>query len=162
MAYDDVQILDVACPAGALDIANRCGATPPCTIELGTLGRRAARSSAGVALGAGRGLEAVTGRLDTLVVVGGTGSERAAPDGRLVAQVRRLAARSRRIASVRTGADVLAAAGLLDDRRVTTHWGYGERLATPPWPWTSAPSTSGTATSAPPPASPARSTSPCR
>ncbi|MFD7660429.1 GlxA family transcriptional regulator [Actinosynnema sp. NPDC059797] len=129
VAYDDAQILDIACPAGALDIANRYGATPPYAVELGTLGRRAARSSAGIALGAGRGLESVTGRLDTLVVVGGVGSERAAADERLVAQVRRLAARSRRVVSVCTGTDVLAAAGLLDDRRVTTHWGYGERLA---------------------------------
>lgn len=129
VAYDDAQILDIACPAGALDIANRYGATPPYAVELGTLGRRAARSSAGIALGAGRGLESVTGRLDTLVVVGGVGSERAAADERLVAQVRRLAARSRRVVSVCTGTDVLAAAGLLDDRWVTTHWGYGERLA---------------------------------
>lgn len=129
VAYDDAQILDIACPAGALDIANRCGAAPPYEVELGTLGRRAARSSVGITLGAGRGLEAVTGRLDTLVVVGGVGSERAATDERLVAQVRRLAARSRRVASVCTGTDVLAAAGLLDDRRVTTHWGYGDRLA---------------------------------
>ncbi|MBB5953751.1 transcriptional regulator GlxA family with amidase domain [Saccharothrix tamanrassetensis] len=129
VAYDDAQILDIACPSGALDIANRYGATPPYTIELGTLGRRAARSSAGIALGAGRGLEEVTGRLDTVIVVGGVGYEKAAADARLLAQVRRLAERSRRIASVCTGTYVLAAAGLLDDRRVTTHWGYGEQLA---------------------------------
>ncbi|MFI2215021.1 GlxA family transcriptional regulator [Streptomyces sp. NPDC020141] len=129
VAYDDAQILDIACPAGALDIANRYGATPPYTIELGTLGRRAARSSAGIMIGAGQGLETVTGRLDTLLVVGGAGYAEAAADGRLVAQVRRLAGLSRRVASVCTGTYVLAAAGLLDHRRVTTHWGYGEQLA---------------------------------
>lgn len=129
VAYDDAQILDIASPSGALDIANRYGATPPYAVELGTLGRRATRSSAGIVLAAGRGLEAVTGRLDTLIVVGGAGYAEAAADERLLAQVRRLAERSRRIASVCTGTYVLAAAGLLDHRRVTTHWGYGEQLA---------------------------------
>ncbi|ARX84195.1 GlxA family transcriptional regulator [Streptomyces alboflavus] len=129
VAYDNVQILDIACPSGALDIANRFGARPPYRIDLGTVGRRPARSSAGIALAAGQQLEAVTGELDTLMVVGGAGYEEAAADPRLVAQVHRLAERSRRVASVCTGAYVLAAAGLLDHRRATTHWGYGERLA---------------------------------
>lgn len=129
VAYDDAQILDIACPSGALDIANRYGAKPPYSIELGTLGRRAARSSAGIPVGAGQRLEAVTGRLDTLIVVGGIGCVTAAADERLLGHVRRLAGYSRRVASVCTGAHVLAAAGLLDHRRVTTHWGWGERLA---------------------------------
>ncbi|MDQ0718665.1 transcriptional regulator GlxA family with amidase domain [Streptomyces luteogriseus] len=129
VAYDDVQILDIACPSGALDIANRYGAQPPYSIDLGTLGRRAARSSAGLAVRAGQGLETVAGRLDTLIVVGGIGCEEAAADERLLGQVRRLAGLSRRVASVCTGAYVLAAAGLLDHRRVTTHWGWGDRLA---------------------------------
>ncbi|MEU9917636.1 DJ-1/PfpI family protein [Streptomyces sp. NPDC051001] len=129
VAYHDAQILDIACPAGALDIANRCGAQPPYAIELGTLGRRAARSSAGILLAAGQSLEAVVGRLDTLMVVGGIGCEDAAADERLLGQVRRLAAHSRRVASVCTGAYLLAAAGLLDHRRVTTHWGWADRLA---------------------------------
>ncbi|MEO3973940.1 DJ-1/PfpI family protein [Streptomyces sp. CAU 1734] len=126
VAYDGAQIIDIACPSGALDCANRFGATPPYTIELATLGGRDAVTSAGIPLGAGRELESVTGRLDTLMVVGGMGCLRAAEDPRLLAQVRRLAAASRRIASVCTGAYVLAAAGLLDNRRVTTHWGYGD------------------------------------
>ncbi|WP_430542789.1 GlxA family transcriptional regulator [Streptomyces iconiensis] len=129
VAYDGAQILDIACPSGALDIANRYGAEPAYSIELGTLGRRAARSSAGIPVGAGQGLETVAGQLDTLFVVGGIGCEDAASDERLLGQVRRLAGLSRRVASVCTGAYVLAAAGLLDHRRATTHWGWGERLA---------------------------------
>ncbi|MDG9703866.1 DJ-1/PfpI family protein [Streptomyces sp. DH37] len=129
VAYENAQILDVACPSGALDIANRYGAAPPYTIELSTLDGRTAGTSAGIGLGPGRRLAAVTGRLDTLVIVGGLGAETAAQDRRLLAQVRRLAERSRRVASVCTGAYVLAAAGLLDHRRVTTHWGHGNRLA---------------------------------
>ncbi|MER5717853.1 DJ-1/PfpI family protein [Streptomyces sp. NPDC002132] len=129
VAYDGAQILDIACPSGALDIANRYGAEPPYSIVLGTLGRRVARSSAGILMGAEQGLETVAGQLDTLLVVGGIGCEDAASDEPLLGQVRRLAGLSRRVASVCTGAYVLAAAGLLDHRRVTTHWGWGERLA---------------------------------
>ncbi len=88
-----------------------------------------ARSSAGIVLAGARRLAAITGPLDTLLVVGGAGTRAAVLDEPLLAQVRRLAGRSRRIASVCTGTFVLAAAGLLDGRRVTTHWGYGELLA---------------------------------
>ncbi|WP_030569551.1 GlxA family transcriptional regulator [Streptomyces aureocirculatus] len=129
VAYDNAQILDIACPSGALDIANRYGANPPYRIELATVAHRPARTSAGITLAAGHRLETVRGPLDTLLVAGGTGYEEAAADPRLVTQVRRLADHSRRVASVCTGAYVLAAAGLLDHRRATTHWGYGDRLA---------------------------------
>lgn len=71
----------------------------------------------------------VKGRLDTLLVPGGFGSAEAERNTRLLACVRRLAARSRRVAGVCTGAFVLGAAGLLDGRRATTHWAFCERLA---------------------------------
>ncbi|MFF1614837.1 GlxA family transcriptional regulator [Amycolatopsis sp. NPDC058278] len=128
-AYDQVQILDVACPSGALELANSHGAAPPYRVELATVSGQGARSSAGIVLAGARRLAAITGPLDTLMVVGGAGTRAAVLDEPLLAQIRRLAGRSRRIASVCTGTFVLAAAGLLDGRRVTTHWGYGELLA---------------------------------
>jgi transcriptional regulator GlxA family with amidase domain len=129
VAYHDAQILDVACPSGTLDIANRYGAAPRYAIELATLDGRGVRSSAGIGLAGARRLGGITGAVDTLLVVGGIGYDGAAVEPRLLAQVRRLAERSRRVASVCTGTYVLAAAGLLDHRRVTTHWRYADDLA---------------------------------
>lgn len=66
---------------------------------------------------------------DTLVVVGGRGVDRACQDRDLVAWVAAAAAGARRVASVCSGVFLLAAAGLADGRRVTTHWARGEQLA---------------------------------
>jgi len=67
--------------------------------------------------------------LDTLVVVGGAEAEQASMDPSLVECVRSMAPRARRVASICTGAFILAAAGLLHQRRVTTHWNYSGALA---------------------------------
>ncbi|BCQ63608.1 hypothetical protein PBOI14_53580 [Pseudomonas sp. Boi14] len=66
---------------------------------------------------------------DTLIVAGGWGVYEAARDPELVAWVAARAAASRRVASVCTGAFLLAASGWLDGRRVVTHWTRCEQLA---------------------------------
>jgi transcriptional regulator GlxA family with amidase domain len=65
----------------------------------------------------------------TLIAVGGHGSDAAMQDIRLLDWLRALAPLVERVASVCTGAFLLAAAGLLDGRRVATHWDYCHRLA---------------------------------
>jgi transcriptional regulator GlxA family with amidase domain len=87
------------------------------------------RTTRGPGIVAHRALPSVRGPIDTLLVVGGDGAFAAAKDPQLVQAVRRLARRSRRVASVCTGSFVLAAAGLLDGKRATTHWSACEYLA---------------------------------
>jgi transcriptional regulator GlxA family with amidase domain len=130
VGYPGAELLDIACPADALDAATRWGAAPGYQVELVSLGGRPIRCLSGLTLAAHARLEQVGGELDTLIVSGGDGHEAAAEDPHLVEQVRRLAGLSRRVASVCTGSTVLAAAGLLDGRRATTHWAYAAQLAT--------------------------------
>ncbi len=65
-------------------------------------------------------------KLDTLIVTGLLHPAPSSPG--LIRQVRRAAQSTRRIASVCTGAFILGEAGLLDGRRVTTHWIHARKL----------------------------------
>ncbi|HEY2902272.1 MAG TPA: DJ-1/PfpI family protein, partial [Polyangia bacterium] len=69
------------------------------------------------------------GPVDTLLVIGGLGVRPLLSNRRLLSWLRRMAPRVRRLGSVCTGAFLLAQAGLLDGRRVTTHWGSAQQLA---------------------------------
>jgi transcriptional regulator GlxA family with amidase domain len=69
------------------------------------------------------------GPIDTLVVAGGVGVSEAEKDVELIRWIRSAARRSRRVASVCTGAFLLARAGLLEGRTVTTHWSGTAALA---------------------------------
>ena len=68
-------------------------------------------------------------RHHTLVVSGGEGAREAVGDEALLDWIARASRRARRTVSVCTGAYLLAAAGLLDDRNATTHWAFCDDLA---------------------------------
>jgi len=128
VGFPDVQSLDITGPLEVFSLANRLGADPPYTTEL--VGRvDVLRTSSGLRLGVDRLLADVRGPIDTLVVPGGVGTPGALADEELVRWVATTAERARRVASVCSGAFLLAEAGLLDGRSATTHWSVGDLLA---------------------------------
>ena len=86
------------------------------------------RSPAGLTILAQRTFREVDYEIDTLLVAGGMEVWSAADQPELLAWVRERSRRARRYGSVCTGAFVLAQAGLLDARRVTTHWYFCQQL----------------------------------
>jgi transcriptional regulator GlxA family with amidase domain len=66
---------------------------------------------------------------DTFIIAGGAGVHAVEADADAVAQVRQCADHAPRVASVCSGAFLLAATGMLAGRRVTTHWERCEQLA---------------------------------
>ncbi|CAM3925303.1 GlxA family transcriptional regulator [Bordetella muralis] len=132
LAFPDVQLLDVSGPLQVFASANELlaarGLARPYAPRVVSADPGLVTSSSGLAL-LSHSLRTVKGPIDTLVVPGGRGVHAASADARLTNWIRRQVGRSRRIASVCSGAFLLAEAGLLDGRRVATHWSRCEELA---------------------------------
>jgi transcriptional regulator GlxA family with amidase domain len=69
-------------------------------------------------------------QVDTVIIVGGRGAKIASQNTRLLASINELTSRSKRVASICSGAFVLAACGLLKNRHAVTHWESCDELAT--------------------------------
>ena len=129
-ALPGVQLLDVC---GPLDVFAEANAQVAAEVyQLRIIASRAGpiRSSSGARLLP----DFIVGdrmpeKLDTLLVAGCPNASEATPDARVLDWLRKAVPTVRRYGSVCSGAFFLAAAGLLEGRRVTTHWAVAERLA---------------------------------
>ena len=123
--YKDFQLLDASGPITAFEIAAR---VKPDAYRLALLSIEGGlvESSSGAAMSS----LPVSGAtpLDTLIISGGNGSRDVMRCPETIAFLRACAADVRRMCSVCSGAFPLAAAGLLDGKRVTTHWRRAEQL----------------------------------
>jgi transcriptional regulator GlxA family with amidase domain len=123
LALDTAVSLDLAIPAQVFGYADEA----PYRVTLCAARPGTVRVSGGYEVVARAGLGAVA-RADTVVVPGFNPPARMLPEPVLDA-LRRAGDRGTRVVSICTGAFALAAAGLLDGRRATTHWRYADQLA---------------------------------
>ena len=131
VAFPGVQSLDVVGPfevfSGAARAAELLARPGRYRVSLAAVDGTLVRAESGLELSTGA-LPDPRQRIDTLVVPGGDGAQVARQDHRLIGWIADVAPRCRRVATVCSGAFLAAEAGLLDGRRVTTHWARAEQL----------------------------------
>jgi transcriptional regulator GlxA family with amidase domain len=132
IAFPGLQPLDAVGPvevfAGATRAAAALGQPGGYEVTVASLDGAPVRTESGLGLCTSP-LPAAGERIDTLVLPGGDGVEAARRDASLLGWIAEAAPGCRRVVTVCSGTFLAAAAGLLDGRRVTTHWARASRLA---------------------------------
>jgi transcriptional regulator GlxA family with amidase domain len=130
LIYPGVQPLDVVGPAEVFSAADAIAGGGAYEVEVvAKTSEPVVVRSSGFGIAPKLTLSACRGPIDTLIVAGGHGVRQAVGDEVLVRWVRSAARRSRRVTSVCSGTFLLARAGLLEGRTVTTHWASCDLLA---------------------------------
>ncbi|MFK0118106.1 GlxA family transcriptional regulator [Streptomyces sp. NPDC090994] len=136
VVFEGVDLLDVTGPPEVFSLVPReAGDSAGYRVVLAAAAMAPVTTAAGVRVLPDATFEEVAAeRIDTLLVPGAVDADRAhgvraLTDPEVVGWVRKLADGTRRVASVCVGAHVLAAAGLLDGKRATTHWSTARQLA---------------------------------
>jgi transcriptional regulator GlxA family with amidase domain len=125
LVFPEFNILDLSGPLAVFDVPRRTRRPVPYALKVLSERGGPVTSSCGLTVDT---RPAARARLDTLVIVGGSGVMAAMDSRPLIEFIRRTARRARRVSSVCTGAFLLAEAQLLDGRRATTHWQDAGRL----------------------------------
>ena len=130
VALPGVQLLDVAGPLDVFAEANVQAGHQAYALLVAAAEPGPIHSSSGVRLMPDRIIDrGFQESIDTLLIAGCPNAADGPADGMVIDWLRRRASKTRRFGSVCSGAFFLAAAGLLDGRRVTTHWAVADRLA---------------------------------
>lgn len=120
LVFDDVEELDFVGPWEVFGVAERL---IPGSFALSLVSPRGSpvRARYGLRITGTLPMKGA-GRMDLLIVPGGVGAKGVMKDADVLAWIRRANEEGAIVASVCTGALILASAGLLDGKRATTHW----------------------------------------
>lgn len=132
LAFPRVVLLDLIGPWEVFNLANALAGekTPPYDLQLVSGDDSPAIDSCGgISMASHRTANSCRGAIDTLMVPAAGMTLQLQPPAHSLRVLRRLAGRSRRIVSICGGAMLLAAAGLLDGKKATTHWRAANELA---------------------------------
>ncbi|MNR84404.1 HTH-type transcriptional regulator CdhR [compost metagenome] len=130
LAFPGVQLLDIAGPADVfMEAARQLG--DPRAYRVQIIGTESGpfKSSSGLNVTPDATLQNFRGSIDTLLVAGSPDTDVITADSARDAWLMKRARSVRRIGSVCTGALILGMAGLLEGKRITTHWSSAEKLA---------------------------------
>ncbi|MGF1545658.1 MAG: GlxA family transcriptional regulator [Parvularculaceae bacterium] len=127
LLFDRVNALDVAGPLEAFTTAADDGGAPLYDVETWAFADLAVRAESGLGLVADRPAPP-SRKAHTLLVPGGAGAREPETRSRIGGWLKANARRFERVVSVCTGAYPLAASGLVDGRRLATHWAFAEDL----------------------------------